>query len=82
MPPLKLKEQIKVIFASCTLHNMIHIHQKGMSISPTNPNIEGVTDTSMFEPQRKCVMKHLRDEIVDNIWKSVQVEGFVPMDTD
>jgi len=34
IPPLKLKDQIKMIFTSCTLHNMICLHQKGMSMSP------------------------------------------------
>ena len=67
MPPLKAKDQINVIFASCTLHNMIRLHQKGISISLVDPHVEGTADTTIFDAQRKRAMKHVRDEIADNI---------------
>ena len=81
MPPLKPKDQIKVIFPSCALHNMIRLHQKGMSISLANLHVEDVADTTIFDAQRKCTMKHARVEIADNIWEYLQEAGLDPMDT-
>ena len=59
---------------------MIRLHQKGMSISLADPHVEGAADTTIFDAQRKRAMKHVRDEIADNIWESVQKAVLDPMD--
>lgn len=69
MPQMSHKYQMSIIVSTFTLHNFIRMHTLGIPIVQYDLNIQGTTDSGMFEKKRKGAMHKVRNNIVKDIWR-------------
>jgi hypothetical protein len=70
MPQTSTDTQMTIIVSCFTLHNFIRMQELEIPILDHMPT-EGVSDSHMFDVNRKRAMAEVRDAIALQIWQSV-----------
>ena len=68
MPRMSLDSQIEIVITLCTLHNFMHLHERGVHISPRLPSTNWTPLVGLFDQEAKKVMKIIRNQIATAIW--------------
>ena len=64
MTQMRLEQQLEIIISCCTLHNFIILHNKRISISAREPNLERLPNVQLYNDRNNVAMGKLRAEIV------------------
>jgi len=68
MSKMRLESQIEIVIATCTLHNFMRLHERGINISTRPPSTNRPTFVELFDQDAKKVMKIIRNQIATAIW--------------